>query len=218
MNTVKRIIPIFTLGLSGCPTPIRNPTLQAQGTENASGAAYSPIPKHINPKANTGQAEVIDIGEVIVPINTERSRRAQHKIREEHHSLYSGVILCDRCGGPFVVKITHFVKPSPSGPREPQSGRPTAPTCGIGTHGANVRFPPILVARPGSFEIATPWHGGAVVLEVVEDKDGNGVPSPGERFVVLHEGGGISGREDRAGLVVDMNKAPPMITVGQATA
>jgi hypothetical protein len=213
---VHRIIAMFALGLSGCPTPIHEPTLQAQVTESGSVTAYSPLEKNTEPKANTGQAEVIDVGELIVPINTERSRQAQAKIRAGHHRLYSGEIICNGCRGPFVVKITHFVNPSGDDPRQAQSDGPTAPTCGVGTHGANVRFPPILVASPGSFEIATPWHGGAVVLEVVEDKDGNGVPSAGEPFVVLHEDGGISGREDRAGLVVDMDKAPPMVTVGPA--
>lgn len=204
--------------LGGCPTPVsKTEAPQAQQTTTAV-AAYSPLPKNTDTRARMGQAEVIDVGEVVVPVSQAEGQRAQADIRAGHHSTYSGTIVCTGCPGPFMVKVTQFVNPSPDDPRQAQADGPMPPTCGVGTHGANLRFPPIIVRQPGPFEISTPWHGGQVVLEVTEDTDNNGAPSPGERFVVLHEGGRISGREDRSGLMVNMDQAPPMVAVGKQAA
>ena len=86
----------------------------------------------------------------------------------------------------------------------------------MGGHGADVRFPPVVVDKPGPFEIAFPWHGYPVVIEVLQDKNSDGQPQPGEPFAVLHEGGALMGNEDRRGLVVDFDNAPQMVGDGSA--
>ncbi len=203
------------IALVGCPTPVSTTQTPQMGTATAD---YSPVPKNTEARARMGQAEVIDVGEVIVPVSQAAGQRAQADIRAGHHSTYSGTIVCTGCPGPFMIKVSQFVNPSPDDPRQAQADGPMPPTCGVGTHGANIRFPPVVVQSTGPFAISTPWHGGQVVIEVTEDTDGNGAPSPGERFVVLHEGGRISGREDRAGLVVNMDQAPPMVAIGKQAA
>jgi hypothetical protein len=192
------------LCLTGCPTPIENTT-----------ADYSPVPTNTDARARTGQSKVIALKEVVMPTSAEESERAQAQIRAGHHSTYSGRIECSGCSGPFLVTVAQFVNPSPDDARLSAETNPMPPTCGVGTHGADLLFPPVLVFEPGPFEIVAPWHGGAVVIEVIEDTDGNAVPSPNERFVVLHDDGGISGREDRSGLVINLDSAPPMVAIGE---
>ena len=41
--------------------------------------------------------------------------------------------------------------------------------------------------------MAVPVYNGKVVLEALDDRDGNGRPSKGEKFTVLHEMGKLSG-------------------------
>ena len=50
--------------------------------------------------------------------------------------------------------------------------------------------------------MAVPKYNGKVVLEVLDDRDGNGRPSKGEKFTVLHKMGEISAAKNQSGLTI----------------
>ena len=198
--------------LVGCPTPIEDPA-ERPGSASPQ-AAYTPIQGDISTTAQSGQIRVIESPEKMIAAPKTQMLEAQARIRAGHHTTFSGEIVCSGCTGPFQVRVQAFITPR-SGRDGDENLKP--PTCSVGSHGANVEFPGIVVAKPGSFTIAIPWHGAPVVIEVVEDKNGDGMPSPGERLTVVHEDGAISGREDKSGIRVDFD-ATPMIDPGQVQA
>jgi hypothetical protein len=165
------------------------------------------------------------MGQTVVPdqpggqssVTAAQAAAHQERIRAGHHTVFSGNVVCDGCKGPFILKVGAFVRPSPTASSDQsKGGTPQAPACGVGGHGADVRFPPIVVSQPGPFEIAFPWHGYPVVIEVHEDSNGDGSPGIGERFAVLHEGGALMGNEDQSGLRVNLDRAPQMVGDGSA--
>ena len=183
----------------GCPTPVDT-------QPGAVGDAdYSPVPRPVEATARSGQIQVQQSPERMVAAPRVEMVEAQAHIRAGHHTTYSGEIICAGCEGPFQVRVQAFITPS-AGREGAANLKP--PTCSVGAHGANVKFPAIVVDRPGPFTIAIPWHGAPVVIEVVEDKNGDGVPSPGERLTVVHEDGAISGREDKSGIRVNFDSTP----------
>ena len=150
-------------------------------------------------------------------ITASQAAALQERVRAGHHTVFSGTVVCKGCSGPFVLKVGAFVRPSPTASSDQSNGgTPQAPSCGVGGHGADVRFPPIIVEKPGPFEIAFPWHGYPVVVEVHEDSDRDGSPDIGERFAVLHEGGALMGNEDLSGLEINLDQAPQMVGDGSA--
>ena len=164
-----------------------------------------------------GQTVVSDQPGGTSSITPVQAAALQEKIRAGHHTVFSGEVVCNGCTGPFIVKVGAFVRPSPTASSDQSNGgTPQAPACGVGGHGADVRFPPIVVERPGPFEIAFPWHGYPVVIEVHEDSNGDGTPGMGERFAVLHEGGALMGNEDLTGLEINLDRAPQMVGDGSA--
>jgi hypothetical protein len=164
-----------------------------------------------------GQTLVTEVTEPVRRAIKKQTEAQQKLIRAEHHTVFSGTLKCADCSGPFLVKVAAFIRPTPTAQVSiGEGGDPQPPTCGVGGHGADVRFPPIIVEQDGPFEIAFPWHGYPVVVEVLHDKNGDGQPQLGEPFAVLHEGGALMGNEDRDGLVVDFNKAPQMVGDGNA--
>jgi hypothetical protein len=179
--------------------------------------SYSPIGGEEPLQARMGQTTMQDAPETVIATSKARGEQMQADIRKGHHSLFSGVIRCKECTGPFIVRVMAFVKPSPTAAVKIEDGAPPQPpTCGVGGHGSDIRFPPVIVETAGPFEIAFPWHGYPVVIEVHEDINGDGRPTPGEGFTVLHEGGALMGNEDRSGLVVDIDVAPAMVGDGSA--
>ena len=206
-----RILPMVLM--LGCPETVQTETQPAQNSE----AVYSPMDGGPPAEALMGQTQVTALPEKVQPASQKTSEAQQAQIRAGHHTTFSGELRCDGCTGPFVVKVAAFIQPTPTAQVTiPEGGAPQPPTCGVGGHGADVRFPPIWVERPGPFEIAFPWHGYPVVIEVLHDKNGDGQPQPGEPFAVLHDGGALMGNESRDGLVVDFNKAPQMVGDGTA--
>ncbi len=204
----------FLVGfLSGCPETVQTTTESPDATQ----ASYSPLDGGPPPEALMGQTLVTEVNQP-VPVATKASTETQQKqVRAGHHTVFSGALKCEGCSGPFIVKVAAFIRPTPTAQVSiGEGGDPQPPVCGVGGHGADVRFPPIIVEQPGPYEIAFPWHGYPVVVEVLHDKNGDGQPQPGEPFAVLHEGGALMGNEDREGLVVDFNKAPQMVGDGVA--
>ncbi|MGB0640305.1 MAG: hypothetical protein ACPGTU_13270 [Myxococcota bacterium] len=211
------MILISLLMVVGCPQPVSTNSPSASSTDGSQSVSYSPVAGEEALEARMGQTTMQVAPETVIATSKSLGEKMQAEIRSGHHSMFSGKILCSTCSGPFIVKIMAFVKPSPTAAVTIEDGgAPQPPTCGVGGHGSDVRFPPIIVDKPGPFEIAFPWHGYPVVIEVHQDSNGDGRPTPGEPFTVLHEGGALMGNEDRSGLVVDMDAAPPMVGDGSA--
>lgn len=207
-------MPFFLVGLlAGCPQPVSVTTATPEGSQ----ASYSPLDGGPPPEALMGQTLVTEVTESVGRATKAQTEAMQQQIRAGHHTLFTGALKCGGCSGPFLVKVAAFIRPTPTAQVTiGEGGDPQPPTCGVGGHGADVRFPPVIVDQPGPFEIAFPWHGYPVVVEVLHDKNGDGQPQPGEPFAVLHEGGALMGNEDRDGLVVDFDKAPQMVGDGAA--
>jgi hypothetical protein len=210
---MNRLMLSFCAVLVGCPQPIPTSVESPKGE----AAAYSPVDQTLPPGARMGQTIMTQPPAPAPAVTSEWSESTQKAIRAGHHTVFKGEIRCEQCTGPFIVKVGAFVRPSPTANADQSNGgTPQAPTCGVGGHGADVRFPPVLVERPGAFDFAFPWHGYPVVLEVHEDSDQDGHAEVGERFAVLHEGGALMGNEDMDGLVVDFDQAPQMVGEGDA--
>ncbi|MEC8191965.1 MAG: hypothetical protein VX944_00015 [Myxococcota bacterium] len=211
---MRTIIPSLIPFALGCPQPVEQSAAPASTT---AAVAYSPISTDVPLEARMGQTVVSDQPGGTSSITAKQADELQAKIRAGHHTVFSGEVVCSGCTGPFILKVGAFVRPSPTASSDQSNGgTPQAPACGVGGHGADVRFPPIVVAKPGPFEIAFPWHGYPVVVEVHEDSNGDGTPGLGERFAVLHEGGALMGNEDQTGLEVNLDRAPQMVGDGSA--
>ena len=66
--------------------------------------------------------------------------------------------------------------------------------------------------------MAVPKYNGKVVLEVLDDRDGNGRPSKGEKFTVLHKMGEISAAKNQSGLTIDFSALPGVPEVARQPA
>ena len=210
---MRSFIPFLAVWIAGCPQPVE----QAPGASSATAVEYSPVSTDVPLEARMGQTVISDQPGGQSSITSSQAAALQERVRAGHHTVFSGEVVCSGCSGPFVVKVGAFVRPSPTASADPSNGgTPQAPTCGVGGHGADVRFPPIVVDRPGPFEIAFPWHGYPVVIEVHEDTNRDGSPDLGERFAVLHEGGGLMGNEDLTDLEINLDRAPQMVGDGSA--
>ena len=210
---MKRMTFLSIWMLTGCPQPVPTSEEPPEGTQ----ATYSPLDGGPPPEALMGQTKVTALPEPVPTATKAYTEGEQARIKKEHHTVFAGTLNCEGCSGPFIVKIGAFINPTPTAQATiGEGGDPQPPTCGVGGHGADVRFPPVVVDKPGPFEIAFPWHGYPVVIEVLHDKNSDGQPQPGEPFAVLHEGGALMGNEDRRGLVVDFDNAPQMVGDGSA--
>ena len=210
---MRCFIPFLIVSIMGCPQS----TDDAPQSTNASVAEYSPVSTDVPLEARMGQTVISDQPGGKSSINASQAAALQERVRAGHHTVFSGTVVCKGCSGPFVLKVGAFVRPSPTASSDQSNGgTPQAPSCGVGGHGADVRFPPIVVEKPGPFEIAFPWHGYPVVVEVHEDSNRDGSPDIGERFAVLHEGGALMGNEDLSDLEINLDQAPQMVGDGSA--
>jgi hypothetical protein len=86
-------------------------------------------------------------------------------------AVLKGTLGCDDCGGKLLVRV---LPPPPD-----QAG---------GEDEGIVLITQKIFDEPGSFEIRVPKDRKAVVLQVVEDTDGSGKPSTGERMGLITDG------------------------------
>jgi hypothetical protein len=185
--------------VAGCPTPVDT------SLSEAAQGAYSPLGATAETQPPSGQIRIQEHPEKLVVVSKLEEAEAQLRIRAGHHTVFTGEIICTGCPGPFYVQVQAFITPR-AGRSDNENLAP--PTCSVGSHGADVQFPGIRLESAGPFDIAIPWHGRPVVIEVVEDQNSDGLPSPGERLTVVHEDGAISGRESRSGIIVDFDSTP----------
>ena len=205
--------PLLALALVGCPTPPDGGTT-AGGGPSGGGAGPTPAPlvgggtDGVQPVANPDEADPnasvgtyvvnqVGIAENLTEADQPSSEEAQTEIKKGKHVTFKGEIICSDCSNALVITVAPFVPPTEEagkGGAEPTDG--------------DFRPPPFRVGGAGPFNMAVPFYNGKVVLEVLDDRDGNGRPSKGEKFTVLHELGKLSASKNQSGLKVDFSALP----------
>ena len=205
----------ISLALAGCPTPPDGGTSNNQ----PAGGAPAPAPvvggaaQDVQPVTDPGVADpdatagTFTIGEVPkdlqeVPADAEQPtvEDSQALVMSGDHVFFSGEILCTDCSGSLVVKVAPFVTPDDADSEAP--GAQGVPPAG------DFQAPPYTMKGTGPFKMAVPKYAGKVVIEVLDDRDGNGRPSKGEKFTVLHDMGRITADRNQTGLKVDFSSLP----------
>ena len=198
---IRSLIPL-ALVLAGCPTP---PESGAGGGGGGGGGGGAPP---VAGGGGGGGAGTVDEGARGGTFTVQAvkdapeqpteggmsSSEAQALVKEGPHITLSGEILCTSCKGSLVLNVSPF--------QDPEGGDTKAPN-------KQLQFQSVLLDGPGAFNVAVPKYAGKLVIEVLDDQDGNGRPSPGEPFAVLHEHGKIGGRKSHTGLTVDFSQTPP---------
>ena len=203
------------LALFGCPTPPDGGTNAGGGNNQPAGGAAPPPPMasggggDVQPVQNPGDVDRealkgtytvanVPADEQPMPDDIQPStEEAQELVKSGDHVFFSGEVICSDCSSSLVLRVAPFVTPSAEG---------TEPTSGVSD--GDFRPPPYQLKGAGSFSMAVPKYSGKVVLEVLDDRDGNGRPSQGEKFTVLHRQGTLSAGENQTGLKVDFSALP----------
>ena len=211
--------PVITLSLSlallGCPTPPTSGTT-APNNQPAAGSPPPPPmagsdgggniqpvenPGEVNDNAQVGTYTVANVPNEAEPVpdgtQTPSSDEAQAEIKSGDHVFFSGEIICSDCSSALVLRVAPFVTPT-------DDGLPANENFGENEFSP----PPYLLKGAGSFSMAVPKYSGKVVLEVLDDRDGNGRPSQGEKFTVLHRQGTLTAGKNQSGLKVDFSALP----------
>lgn len=211
----------FSLALWGCPTPPDGGTQGGGNTPPAAGGDMPPPPPgagggdggtpildvpEADPNATVGTYVVTQLPSDELGQGATGSSEGVHPDQEHHqatikagdHVIFKGEIICSDCSSSLLIKVAPFVQPSDepgqgeAGPQDDSEFKP----------------PPFEVGGPGPFTMAVPRYPGKVVLEVLDDRDGNGLPSRGEKFTVLHDMGKITAGKNQSGLKIDFSAFP----------
>ena len=203
---------VLAVALMGCPTPPDGGTT-AGNAPNPGGSAPTPAPPvaggadgiqpvenpdEADPDASVGTYVVneVFVDEALSGVDQPSSEEAQAEIKKGQYVTFKGEIVCGDCSNALVITVAPFVPPSEDAVN---GGEPTT---------SDFRPPPFRVGGAGPFSMAVPVYNGKVVLEVLDDRDGNGRPSKGEKFTVLHEMGKLSGAKNQSGLKIDFSTLP----------
>ena len=145
--------------------------------------------KRLNPEMKGGYPE--NTGEIITnsilirinesgdPDSDSNVDITQEDLQREKHISISGTIECngEECDYPLVMRILPFVeiKPGEPPPENIMSGLVTTK----------------VLSTKGDYTILVPKSKVAVIVEVLVDRNEDGLPTPGERMAVLDKGGQI---------------------------
>ena len=218
---MRTLTPILALALLGCPTPPDGTTGPGQQPGASGGPTPAPKigktdgvqpvenPDKADPEATVGTYVVNDVHIDELPDDAEQpsSEEAQKQIRAGEYVTFRGEIICADCTSSLVITVAPFVPPSDE-------------AVGSGKNPSDSDFqpPPYQVGGAGPFTMAVPKYAGKVVLEVLDDRDGNGRPSKGEKFTVLHEMGKLTASKNLSGLKIDFSALPSAPGGGDAPA
>ena len=156
--------------------------------------------KKLNPEMKGGYPE--NTGEIItssilIRINESGDPDSnvditQEELQREKHITINGTIECngEECDYPLVVRILPFVeiKPGEPPPEDIDSGVVTTK----------------VLSKKGDYTILVPKSKVAVIIEVLVDRNEDGLPTPGERMAVLDKGGQIVPYKDLKDLNLDV--------------
>jgi hypothetical protein len=202
------------LALLGCPTPPESGTVGGNNNQPAGGSPNPPPmvsggsndvqpvqePGDVDDKATAATYTVTSIpnDELPVPDDVQPDSEAdQAEVKAGEHVLFTGEVICTDCSGTLVLRVAPFVPPTDDG---------SAP--GNKDMENDFQPPPYRLKGAGKFSMAVPTFDGKVVLEVLDDRDGNGRPSQGEKFTVLHLQGTLTAAKNQSGLKIDFSALP----------
>ena len=202
------------LALFGCPTPPDGGTTAGGNNQPAGGSPNPPPmasgaggvaqpvqdPGDVDAQALAGTYTVANVpGEDLpVPDDVQAvSEDAQAEIKAGAHVFFSGEVICGDCSSALVLRVAPFVSPTEDGD-----------AAKVEADDMDFRPPPYQLSGAGAFSMAVPKYAGKVVLEVLDDRDGNGRPSQGEKFTVLHRQGTLNAGSNQSGLEVDFSALP----------
>lgn len=112
------------------------------------------------------------------------------KMEADKFVVFRGEAKCSGCSGDLILRAVPYFAPD----GEPPEGVPSTLT-----H--------MKIDGPGAFEFAVPDRDVNVVIELLVDKNKDGMPSKGERFAVLENRGGFSTKKPMSGLVIDASSS-----------
>ena len=124
----------------------------------------------------------------------------QDDLASVDHVTFSGTAKCDECEGPLILRAMYFL--------------------GAGDVHSENNLVTEKKIEAGEFSILLPKGDKPVALELLVDKNEDGLPSGGEYFAVIEMAGKLIPTEDQKGLGLDSTKrdffkpAPPPGTVG----
>ena len=137
-------------------------------------------------------------------------RYSQDAIKEKDHVTISGSIECkgEDCEKPMLVRVTPFTAPdmkdgkqkNPEYDKEVVEEEPKDKLPETDELIQELQDGVITSAKvesPNAFSLVTPKSNNPVVLELIIDSNGDGYPSPGEKFVIYEGGGGIIPNKDQ---------------------
>ena len=123
-------------------------------------------------------------------LSSSEGLQTQDRIKTSAYVSFSGTVSCEGCSEPLVLRARPFVPPD-----QPSDGK--------------VRYTAIRVPCPGPFSIALPVSTESIALELVVDRDGDGLLSTGERSIVLSDDGQLIASQSRTGLMLDATAPLP---------
>ncbi len=121
-----------------------------------------------------------------VPSKGSKPEFTQDEIKEGEHITFTGSATCSDCEGSLLLRAVKFL-----GPNEAFSEN-------------NLITQQTIEA--GEFSLHLPKDETPVALELLVDKNGDGLPSGGEYFAVIEMAGKLIPTEDRTGLDLDSSK------------
>lgn len=159
--------------------------LEAQGAENQAPVQIQgePPPQDAEP---TPVTDSLLIRVERIPSKGAKAQYTQEQVKENDHVTFTGTATCDTCEGDLILRVVKFL-----GPNDNHSENNLITEKSIET---------------GDFSITVPEDSTPVALELLVDKDGNGIPSAGEYFAVVEMAGALIPSKDKSGLDLDSTK------------
>ena len=107
----------------------------------------------------------------------------QEELANQKTVTFSGTIVCDDCTDNLVLRAMYFIGPNDN-------------------HSENnlITHTPVTI---GDFSILIPKSDKAVAMELLVDKNKDGLPSAGEYFAVIEQGGQLIPNMNRASLTIN---------------
>lgn len=197
---IRHLLLPATLLLAACPTPPDAtepqggqpgpPPGQGPATGGAAPPPATPPAEGGNPPAEggtpTGGAATADGGppdqppisgymkfEVDVPAEGP-PKMTQDKIAAGDHVTVSGTVVCDDCEGALYLRVN-----------KPIASMPTLPEGETLEQGGGPLVGPVTLKAidgPGAFSLVVPKGSEEIIVELLVDVDGNGMPSRGDRM------------------------------------
>ena len=171
-------------------TPDNQNNSQNQTTPEDGAADKSPVEVQGEPPPESAEPTPVTDSLLIrverIPSKGSKAQFTQEQVKETEHVTFSGEATCDDCEGALLLRVVKFLGPNDN-------------------HSENNLITESTV-NAGEYSISVPKDNTPVALELLVDKDGNGLPSAGEYFAVIEMAGALIPTADKKGLDLDSTK------------